>query len=86
MADLTVPWRSVCFLVVPNWFCRTEAENYDISISAALVGSPPINVSVIPECLSNIHHLYHFSEFLVAVALVMPLESSRLPLARISSR
>ena len=29
------------FLVVPNWFRRTEAANDDTRVSYALVGSPP---------------------------------------------
>ena len=52
----------------------------------ALVGSPPRNSSVIPECLRNVHHLYQLTDCLVAVALVMPLEAPRMPLAMISRR
>ena len=37
-------------------------------------------------CLSNVHHLYQFPNCLVALALAMPLEASRLTLAMISSR
>ena len=49
-------------------------------------GTPPRNFFVIPVCLSNMPHLYQFSDCLVAVALAMPLKASRLPLAMISRR
>ena len=51
-----------CFLVVPNWFRRTEAANDDTRISSALVGSPTSNLSVIPVCLRNVHHLYQLPD------------------------
>ena len=81
IADLTVPWRSICFLIVPNWFCRTEAANDDISIVLCSCGIPPRNSSAIPEFLRNVHHIYQLPDCLVAVALEMPLEALRLPLA-----
>ena len=74
------------FLVVPNWFCCTEAENDDIRIFSALVGSPPRSLSAINVCLRNVHHLYHLLDCLFAVALEIPLKESRLPLAMISRR
>ena len=74
----------MCFLVVPNWFCRTEAANDDTSIVLYSCGIPPRNYSVVPECLSNVHHLYQLPYWLVAVDLSMPLEASILPLAMIS--
>ena len=86
MADFTVLWRRTCFPVFPNWFRCTEAENDDTRIFFCACGIPSRNLSVIPECLSNIPHLYQLPECLVSVALVMPLEASRLPLAMISSR
>ena len=45
-----------------------------------------MNLSVIPECLINVPHLSQLLDFLAAVALEMPLEASRLPLAMISKR
>ena len=50
MAELTVQWRSIFFLVVTNWFCRTEAENDDTRIVLCFFGvtqecAPPIPVS-----------------------------------------
>ena len=84
MADLTVPWRSICFLVVPNCLRCTETANDDTRIGIYYCGIPPSNLSAIPECLRNVHHLYQFPDCLVAVALSMPLEASRLPLAMIS--
>ena len=73
-------------LVVLNWFCCNEVENDDIRVSSALVGYLPRNSSPIYVCLRNVHHLYQLPDFLVAVAFVMPLDASRLPLAMISER
>ena len=84
MADLTVPWRSTCFPVFPDWFRRTEAANDDTRIVFCACGIPSRSLSVIPEFLRNIPHLSQLPECLVAVALEMPLEASRLPLAMIS--
>ena len=53
--------------------------------SSAIVG-PPRNYFAITEFLRNVYHLYQLPECLVAVALVMPLEALRLPLAMISRR
>ena len=86
MADLTVPWRSICFLVVPNWFCHNEAANDDTRIVLFPCGIPYSNLSVIPECLRNMHHLYQLPDCLVALDLEMPLEVSRLPLEIIYRR
>ena len=85
MADLKVLWRSICFLVSPNWFRCTEAENDDTRVVLCSCGIPHRNSSVIPECLSNVPHLSQFPDLLVSVALEMLLEASRLPLAMISS-
>ena len=86
MADLTVPWRSICFLVVPNWFCHNEAANDNTRIVLYPCWIPYSNLSVIPECLRNVYHLYQFPDCLVAVASVILLEASRLPLAMILRR
>ena len=40
MAYFTVPWRSICFLVVPNWVCCTEAANDDTMIVLCSCGIP----------------------------------------------
>ena len=84
MADLIVPWRSICFLVFMNWFCRTDAANDDTRIVFCACGIPFKNLSMIPECRRNVTYLSQLSDCLVAVALAMPLEVSRLPLAMIS--
>ena len=46
------------FLVVPNWFRHTEAENDDTRIYYALVGSPPqyffCNSCMFEECAPHI--------------------------------
>ena len=42
MADLTVVLRSICFLVVPNWFLCTDAVNDDKRVFKVLLESPPI--------------------------------------------
>ena len=86
MSDLTVPWRSICFLVFPEWFRCTGAANDDTRIVFCACGIPSRNLSVIPECWRNVPHLSQLPECLVAVALTMPLEALRLPLAMISSR
>ena len=86
MENLTVPWRSICFLVFPNWLRRTEAANDDTRIVFFACEVPPSNLSVIPECLRNVPHLSHLPDLLVAVDLVMPFEALRLPLAMISRR
>ena len=78
-------WR-IRFLVVPNWFRRTEAANDDTRVSSALLGPPPRKLFDIPICFSNVPHLYQFPDCLVTVALVMPLKASRLSLAMISRR
>ena len=81
-----IPFLKDAFPGCANWFRRTEAENDDIRIVFCACGIPPRNLSAIPECLRNVHHLYQFPDYLVAVALAMPLEASRLTLAMISSR
>ena len=86
MVDLTVRWRITCFLVFPNWFRCTEAANDDTRIVPCSCGIPPKNLSVIPECLRNVPHLSQLPDFLVAVALEVPLEALRIPLAMISRR
>ena len=86
MEDLTVPWRTIIFLVVPNWFLCTEAANDDTRIVLCSCEIPPRNLYAIPECLRNMLHLYQFPDCLVTVDLAMPLEASRLPLAMISRR
>ena len=86
ISDLTVPWMSFFFLVMPNWFCCTEAANYETRIVLCSCGIPSRNLSVIPECLRNENHLYQFPDRLVLVALVMLFEALRLPLAMISRR
>ena len=72
-----------CF---PNWFRCTEAANDDTRIVFCACGITSRNLSVIPECLSNVPHLSQLPDCLVAVALEMPLEVLRLPLAIISRR
>ena len=84
MADLTVPWKIVCFLVFTNWFRCTEAENDDTMIVLYCCGIPPKNLSVIHECLRNVHHLSQLPDCFVAMALAVLLEASRLSLAMIS--
>ena len=74
------------FLVVPNWFRRTEAANDDTRVVFCACGIPSSNLSVIPECLRNVPHLSQLPYLLVAVALAIPLEVSRLPLAMIFRR
>ena len=86
MADLTVPWRSTCFPVFPNWFRLTKSANDDTRIVFCACGIPCRNLSVIPEYLRDITHLYQLPDCLVAVALVIMLEALRLPLAMISRR
>ena len=86
MADLTVTCRSTCFPVFPNWFRRTEAANDDTRIVFCACGIPSSNLSVIPECFRNVPQISQLPDCLVVVALAMPLEASRLPLAMISRR
>ena len=61
IVELTVPWRSICFLVLPNWFLRNEAANDDTMIVLYYCGIPPINWSAMPECSRNVHHLSHLT-------------------------
>ena len=86
MADLTVTWRSIYFLVFLNWFCCTAAANDDTRIVFYSCEIPSRNLCVIPEVWRNVPHLSQLLECLAAVALAMPLEASRLPLAMISIR
>ena len=51
MADLTVPWRIICFLVVTDWFLCTEAANDDMRIVLCSCGTPPRNLSAMPYFL-----------------------------------
>ena len=74
------------FPVFPKWFRCTEAANDDTRIVFCACGISSRNLSVIPECWRNVPHLSQFPDCLVAVALEMPLEASRLPLAMISRR
>ena len=83
---LDSPGEEFFFLVLPNWFCRTEAANDDTRFVFCACGIPPRNLSVIPECCRNVPHLSQLSDCLVAVALAVPLEASRFPLAMISRR
>ena len=53
MADLTVLWRSICFLVVLNWFLCTEVVNDDTRIFLYLCGTPPgicLRCQMFEEC------------------------------------
>ena len=86
MADLAVLWRSIYFFVVPNWFLCTDAANDDTMIVLCSCGIPFKHLSMIPECVSNVHHLSLLPDFLVAVDLEMTLVASRLSLAMISRR
>ena len=49
VADLTVPWKIICFLVVPNWFLCTEVVNDDTRIFLCYCGVSPRNLSAVPE-------------------------------------
>ena len=67
------------------WLCRTgfvalRRANDDTRVSSDIVVSPPRNSFAIPVCLRNVTHLYQFPDSLVAVAVLMPLKASRLPL------
>ena len=53
---------------------------------SVLVGFLPGIFSVISECLRNVPQIYQLPDCLVTVALEMPSEASRLPLAMISRR
>ena len=86
IVDLIVPWRSICFLIFLNWFRHTEAESSDTSIVLCSCGISPRNLSVIPECFRNVPYLSQFPDCLVALALAIPSEASRLLLAMISRR
>ena len=86
MADLTVLWRNICFLVVTNWFLCTETANDNTRIVFCYFGTPPRNSSAIPECFRNVHHLYHLSDCLAVVDLDMPLDELSLTLAMIYMR
>ena len=65
---------------------RTEAANDDTRIVFCACGIPSMNLSIITECWRNVPHLYQLPDYFIAVALAMPLEASRLPLAMISRR
>ena len=86
MEDLIVLWRIIFSLVVLNWFILTEEVNDDTRIVLCYCGVPPRNSSEMPEFLKNVHHINQFLDCLVAVALEMLLEASRLSLAIISRR
>ena len=82
MENLTITWRSVCFLIVPNCFLRTDADNDDTGIVLCSCGTPPKNFSVMPECVRNVHYLSQLPDFLVAVDLAILLVALRLPLVK----
>ena len=86
MADLTVPWRSIFFLVVTNWFLCNEVANDDTRTILCSCGTPPKTLSAMPEFVRNMHHLSHFPDCLVAVDLAMLLVTLRMLLAMIFSR
>ena len=85
-AALTVPWRSFCLHVAPNWFIRTDAENDDTSIFLCTCGILSSNLFLVPVCVVNVHHIYQLPDLLVAVALAIPLVLSRMLLVKISRR
>ena len=86
MADLTVPWRSVCFFFVPKLFLLTYAVNYDTIIVLCYCGIPPKTLSVMPVCVRNVHHISRLPDYLDTVALSMPLVASILTLVMITRR
>ena len=86
MATLTVPWISLVILVVTNWFLCTDDVNHDTSVTLDLCWSLSNNLSSTPACVINLHHLYQFPHFLVAVDLDNPFVESMALRATISMR
>ena len=68
MEYLKFTWRGVCFFVVPKWFLCTDAANSDTMIVLFSCRIPPRNLSVITECVINMHNLSQLSIYLAAVA------------------
>ena len=86
MVYLTVPQRGVCFFVVTNLFICTDTVNDDTVIVLCYCGITHNNLSVIPECVRNVHHLSQLKDCLEAVALEISLDESRLILVVIPQR
>ena len=84
MEALTVLWRILDFFFVPNWFLCADSTNDDTSVVLALCWSPSRNFSSTSPCVNNVHHLYQFPDFLVAVALDISLVMSTMLLYTIS--
>ena len=86
MAALTVPWRSEDFIVVPNWFIRTDAANDKENIFLAPHWSPSSIFSSTPICVRNVNYLSQFPDRLSAVSLVINLVVLMMLIETISRR
>ena len=86
MVALTAPWRSLSFFVMPNWFLCTYAVNDDTHIVLSPCCILSRNFSSMPERVRNVQHITHFPDYLVAVALEIPLVLSMTLLEKISMR
>ena len=84
--SLTVTWRSLELFVVPNLFFCTYVVNDDTIIVLYHCGIPSRDLSLMPVCERNLHHLSQLPDCLVVVTLGIPLVVSRMSLVTISRR
>ena len=68
------------FFVVTNWLLCNYAENNYTRIVLGYCGTLPDNLSVMPDCVRNVHHISHLLDYLAAVDLTIPLVASMLTL------
>ena len=85
MLDLTVPLMIVCFFVMKKWFLCTDAVNDDTVIVLCYYCISPNHLSVMPECVRNIHHISQLPDHLAAVDLAMLLVALILALVMVPS-
>ena len=86
MASLIVLWRILYFFVVPKLFLCADAVNDETNIVFSPCGVLSMNLFLMIVCVSNVHHLFQFPEFFVAVALAILLVVSRMLLVKVSRK
>ena len=72
--------------IAPNWFLCADAANDDTGIVFYPCGIPSRNLFVMPVCVRNVHHISQFTDYLVAIALDIPLVVSMILLVKISRK
>ena len=74
------------FLVLTNWFFRTDYVKDDTRMVLYSCGIPSSNFSLAPEWVRKVHHWYHFPDCLYTMALGITLVVSKILIYAISRR